>query len=539
MLHLWYKEAIIYALDVETFFDSNGDGIGDFPGLTQRLDYLSGLGVTCLWLLPFYGTPNRDNGYDVSDFYTVDPRLGTLGDFVEFVQRAEMRGMRVIVDLVVNHTSNEHPWFQAARCDPKSKYRDFYVWSKEQPKDAHKGMVFPGEQETTWTYDDVAGEYYFHRFYDFQPDLNIANPEVRAEISKIIGFWLQLGVSGFRADALPFVLEQVELDDALREFRQYLSWHRGDAIFLAEANVPRDQIDDYFDHGTKIQMIFNFLVNQPLFLALARKEAGPLVDAVRNLPLPSFTCAWANFLRNHDELDLGRLGKSERDEVFQVFGPDESMQLYDRGIRRRLSPMFGGDERRLRMAYSLMFSLPGTPVLRYGEEIGMGDDLSLEGRDAVRTPMQWTDEPNAGFSTVRESKLPRPVIAEGKYRYEEVNVAAQQRDSDSLLNWMEHLIRVRKECYEFGTGEWTVLDVDAPAVFAHRCEDRDGAVIALHNLSDRPATVEIGPDEQPGRRFIELWGTQRHTRIEHRQRVELEPYGYRWYRVSGAGLKHA
>jgi maltose alpha-D-glucosyltransferase/alpha-amylase len=539
MIDLWYKDAIVYSLDVDSFQDSNGDGIGDFRGLAQRLDYLASLGVTCLWLLPFYPTPNRDNGYDVMDYYGVDPRLGTLGDFVELMHRARERGIRVLVDLVVNHTSDQHPWFQSAREDPESPYRDYYVWSKTLPKDWNRGMVFPGYQDSIWAWDETAGAYYLHRFYVHQPDLNIANPEVRAEICRIMGFWLELGVSGFRLDAAPFLIEMKGSPEPgedqyayLREFRDFLSWRRGDAILLAEANISRDKVSQYFGDDARLHMLFAFLVNQYLFLALARQEAAPLAQGLHMPPIPPTTGQWANFLRNHDELDLGRLPEAERRKVFQEFGPEPRMQLYDRGLRRRLPPMLGGDRRRIEMAYSLMFSLPGTPVLRYGEEIGMGEDLSLPERESVRTAMQWSDEPNAGFSPVPAGRLGRTVVSGGDFGYERVNVAAQQRDPKSLLHWMERLIRARKQCREIGWGSWEVLETGDPAVFALRSTWQEGSVVTVHNLAGREAAVRLSLNGHLP--LYELLGDRPYGVIDSSQEITLEPYGYRWFRLGGS-----
>jgi maltose alpha-D-glucosyltransferase/alpha-amylase len=393
---LWYKNAIIYCLDVEKYLDANGDGVGDFAGLTRKLDYLAGLGVTCVWLQPFYPSPNKDNGYDVSDYYGVHPKHGTLGEFVEFMNHAEQIGLRVIVDLVVNHTSTRHPWFQSARQDPHSPYRDWYLWSKARPRDWNKGMVFPGVQTATWTRDARADQYYFHRFYDFQADLNTWNPAVRREIERIMGFWLQLGVSGFRMDAVPFLIERKGAGIAprkdyemLHEMRDFLQWRRRDAILLAEANVPPDESLEYFgDLGDRLQMMLNFPVNQRLFHAMATGDIAPLVRALESTFKRPQAAQWVNFLRSHDELDLGRLSVAQRRRVFEAFGPSKDMQLYDRGIRRRLAPMLDNDRRRLELAFSLLFTLPGTPMLQYGDEIGMGDDLSLPERECARTPMR-------------------------------------------------------------------------------------------------------------------------------------------------------
>jgi maltose alpha-D-glucosyltransferase/alpha-amylase len=342
---LWYKNAIIYCMDVEKYIDADGDGVGDFEGLTRKLDYLAGLGVTCVWLQPFYPSPNRDNGYDVSDYFGIHPKHGTLGQYVEFMNHAQQLGIRVIVDLVVNHTSVKHPWFQAARKDPASPYRDYYVWSKKRPADHDQGMVFPGVQKTTWTRDPVAGEYYFHRFYDFQPDLNTMNPKVQEEILRVMGFWLQLGVSGFRMDAVPFLISAKGADvkpkmdfELLHRMRDFLQWRRRDAILLAEANVlPRESLDYFGEGGDRLQMMLNFAVNQRLFYALATADIKPLVKALKDTYKRPPAAQWVNFLRSHDELDLGRLTDAQRQKVFDAFAPTKDMQLYNRGVRRQCS----------------------------------------------------------------------------------------------------------------------------------------------------------------------------------------------------------
>ncbi|MGE3178259.1 MAG: alpha-amylase family protein [Vicinamibacterales bacterium] len=535
MIDLWYKNAIVYSLDVETFLDTDGDGIGDFAGLASKLDYLSSLHVTCVWLLPFYPSPNRDNGYDVTDFYNVDSRLGTLGDFVEFTRAARERGIRVLADLVVNHTSVDHPWFQAAREDRDSMYRDYYLWSDEKPEDAHDGMVFPGVQESTWTWDERARAWYFHRFYRHQPDLNIANPRVRAEIARIMGFWLQLGVSGFRVDAVPFLIEGVgtreprrSADEFLREFRGYLSWRQGDAILLAEANVRPEDVPTYVGAGDKIHVMFNFFANQHLFLALATENPIPIRDAYRALPALPPVCQWANFLRTHDELDLGRLGGEPRQAVFDTFAPDPGMRLYERGIRRRLAPMLGNDRQRIELAHSLMLTLPGTPILRYGDEIGMGDDLSLEERQSIRTPMQWTDRANGGFSSAPAGRLIHPVIEDGTFGCARVNVAAQGRDPDSLLSWIQRVIRVRREAPEFGSGSCEFVSARRDGVLAHRLRHEERSVLILHNLSGerRRAVVSL----RPGHAARDLLTYEEPETAGGELRLDLPPYGYRWLR---------
>lgn len=541
MLDLWYKNAVFYCVDVETFMDSDGDGIGDFQGLADRLDHVEASGATCLWLLPFYPSPNRDNGYDVSDYYGVDPRLGSLGDFVNFTRAAKDRGLRIIVDLVVNHTSIDHPWFQQARSDPQSKYRDWYVWSREKPEDAGDGIVFPGVQESTWTYDEAAGAWYFHRFYKHQPDLNITNPAVREEIEKIMGFWLELGVSGFRLDAVPFLIEykgvepQPERRDPhhyLTELRNFLSWRKAEAVMLGEANVPRDAFDEYFGSGDRLHLMFNFLLNQNVFLAFARGDARPVRHLLAEMPPIPPICQWATFLRNHDELDLGRLSAAEREEIFAAFAPYPDMQLYHRGIRRRLPPMFGGDRRRLEMAYSLLFALPGSPVLWYGEEIGMGEDLSLPERMPVRTPMQWADAANAGFSTAPPDGLIRPVISGGAFGYQRVNVTGQQHDRDSLLVFMQRLVRVRRACPEIGWGDCRVIETAPPGVLALHHTWRDNDVITLHNLGPDPAELRLDLNRAPTR-LLPLFGDSPAPEPQnHAMPMRLEGYGYRWFRVA-------
>jgi maltose alpha-D-glucosyltransferase/alpha-amylase len=543
---LWYKNAIIYSLSVGTYMDANGDGIGDFVGLTRRLDYLQGLGITAIWLMPFQVSPGRDDGYDVADYYGVDPRYGTLGDFVEFTHAAEQRGIRVLIDLVVNHTSNEHAWFKKARKDPHSKYRDWYIWSKRKPASASVGMVFPGVQKSTWSFDEQAKAWYFHRFYDFQPDLNTSNPEVQAEILKIMGFWIQLGVSGFRMDAVPFVIagkgpdvrEPEEHYDMLRMFREFLQWRRGDCIVLAEANVLPDTDMEYFGQdGDRMHMMFNFQVNQNLFYALASADSRPLIKALKATKPRPATGQWGMFLRNHDELDLGRLTERQRQKVFATFGPDPEMQLYERGIRRRLAPMLDGDRRQLELAYSLLFTLPGSPVIRYGDELGMGDDLHLPERNCARTPMQWSNEPQGGFTKSHKPHI--PVIAGGPYGYEHINAAIQRRHPESLLNWTERIIRMRKEVPEIGWGDFVIIASGDRSVLIMRYDWRNNSVLFVHNLDARPREVafSVGLDEADAeqRKLLINLLSEDHSHADDsgRHRIIIEPYGYRWYRVGG------
>jgi maltose alpha-D-glucosyltransferase/alpha-amylase len=539
---LWYKNAIIYSLDLETFMDQNGDGIGDFEGLCRRLDYLHALGVDTLWLAPFQPSPNKDNGYDISDYYGVDPRHGSSGSFVEFMHQAGKRGLKVLIDLVVNHTSDQHPWFQEARSSPQSPRRHWYVWSEKKPSDAHQGMVFPGVQDSTWTYDRTAGAWYYHRFFKHQPDLNMDNPEVRAEIRRIMGYWLQLGVAGFRVDAVPFLLETpapgaaepTQRFEYLREMRRFVQWRKGNGILLGEANVLPEETQPYFgQEGDGIHLMFNFFVNQHLFHALATADTAPLVQALQATRKLFPTSQWAQFLRNHDELDLGRLTEEQRQQVFARFGPDKDMQLYDRGIRRRLSPMLG-NRPQTELAYSLLFALPGTPVLRYGDEIGMGDDLSLKERDAVRTPMHWSAGPQAGFSGA--ASLVHPVIGQGPYSFRHVNVEDQRREPHSLLNWMTALIRLRKECPEIGWGTWQILKTGVPQVLALVYHWQDSTLVTVHNFDEKPHEIILSLPREEAPVLQDLMANKQSAADDRgRHHLTLDAYGYQWLRVEKPG----
>jgi maltose alpha-D-glucosyltransferase/alpha-amylase len=540
----WYSKAVVYCLDIDSYADADGDGVGDIRGLIGRLDYLARLGVTCLWLNPIHPSPNRDDGYDVEDFYNVDPRFGNLGDFAELLHQASNMGIKVIIDLVVNHTSDKHPWFQSARSSPDSPYRDWYVWSETAPTDRHQGMVFPGEQGETWTFDRTAKLWYYHRFYKFQPDLNIKNAAVREEIKKICAFWLQLGVAGFRMDAVPFIIEETEPGnpnspkdlDFLTDLRQHVQWRRGDAVLLAEANVEPAQLVDFFgDAGgsnNRIHMLFDFMLNTKFMLALARGNPEPIIEALRETPKLPDGGQWATFLRNHDEVDLSRLTADQREQVFAEFGPDPEMQLYGRGIRRRLAPMLGNDRRRVELAYALQFSLRGTPVLRYGEEIGMGEDLALNGRDAIRTPMQWSTLPNAGFSTAPAEQLARPVISSGDFGYQKVNVAQQRHDPKSLLSWFERMIRTLREAPEVGAGSCTHVDVPVPSgVLVHRADDVTGTMVFVHNLGPEDAEVDLSTLYPEAESPNDVLADREYPELGKCDAVQLSGYGYRWIRL--------
>ncbi len=479
---LWWKDAVIYCADVATWLDCDGDGNGDLAGLTRRLDYLSGLGISTLWMMPFYPSPLGDDGYDVTDYYAVDPRFGTLGDFVEMIRTAGNLGIRVLVDLVMNHTSDQHPWFQQARRDRRSRYRSYYVWSDEKQAEPSE-VVFPGEQDSTWTYGELAG--------------------------------------------------QVE----------FIGRRRGDAIFLGEANVSPQEQERYFaiDDGDGVQMLFDFRTCAAQWLAHARGRAEPLIDSLNQRPRIPEHAQFANFARHHDELNLGMLSEAERGEVFEAFAPEPGHRVYGRGIRRRLAPMLGNDRRRIELALALTLALPGTPVLLYGDEIGMGEDLSLPGRLAVRGPMQWSSRHAGGFSAAATPY--RPARAGGPYGYAAVNVAGQRHDPGSLYTWVARAISVRRQCPELGWGEWRTLKVSDPRVLAIETRWRDGCVVTLHNLSAEPARVRL-PDDVTARPHqgdirqllgdtttsprADGTGTAARAGVD----LELAGYGFRWLRLT-------
>lgn len=546
MNELWFKDAIFYAVDVESYQDGNGDGVGDFKGLTSRLDYLSGLGVNCLWLLPIYATPNRDNGYDVKDYYSIDARLGNLEDFSMFIAAAKERNIRILMDLIVHHTSDEHPWFQAGISDPTSKFHRYYVWLEEKPSVEATENVFPGEEDSVWSYQKRTGAYYHHQFYNFEPDLNVANPDVQHEIKSIIEFWLSFGVDGFRVDAATHLLNGKGVKGTvfkkpasfLKSLRKAVTKKSKAAILLAEADVPPDKIKFYFGKGERINMLFNFLLDNYIFLSLAREDAKPVADFLKD-PLPPKHCQWANFLRNLDELDLERLTEEERQDVFKRFAPEEDMRIFNRGIRRRLAPMLEGNRKYLEMAHSLLFTMPGSPMLVYGDEIGMGDDLDLPGRTSVRTPMQWTKDKNGGFSTAAPEKLFRNPINTGSYSYKKVNVEAQQQDEYSLLSWMKRLIMIRKNCKEISWGKPNVIKSDQPQVLVHSYDWEGNVLVFAHNLSGKPCKFSITSRKFHPRQFADIFSDRDYEpTTENTTEVELESYGYRWFRVNELKTKH-
>jgi maltose alpha-D-glucosyltransferase / alpha-amylase len=531
----WYKRAVIYCVAVETFRDGNGDGYGDFRGLTASLDHLEQLGIDCIWLEPFYPSPLADNGYDVVDHCSVHPRMGTLEDFDEFIAEAGRRGIAVLADLVLSHTSDQHPWFRSARSDPRSQFRDYYLWT-DDPGDHPEPDAFPTDGSGPWTYDEAARCWYLHRFYAHEPDLNTANPRVQEEMRAIMEFWLGRGVAGFRVDASQFLVQKLqEAGDPdphriLRDMRRIVSSRRPDGVLLAEADVELCELPAFFGKGDEMHLLLNFYLDAYLFLALTRRQAEPVARVIGALPRIPPEGQWANFIRNQDELNLSHLSDEEREEVFATFAPAEDERVFGRGIRRRVAPMLGGDSRRLELIYSLLLSLPGTPVLGYGDEIGMGDHLSLPERLSVRTPMQWAPSSGGGFSDAPAEQLIRPLIAAGPFGYERLNVASQRAEERSMLHWLETAIALRREHHEIGRGDLRLIETGDPAVLAHCCEWSDRRLLALHNFSDGPRTVSLSGDWSPDE-ATELLADSRYPSRDD-GRVELAPSGYRWWALA-------
>lgn len=530
----WWESAIVYCLDVETFDDSDGDGVGDIAGLRRRLDYLRDLGVDCLWLLPLYVSPNRDDGYDVADHCAIDPRIGTLEDFDALVRDCDDRGLRIVLDLVVNHTSDEHPWFLEGRQAPDSARGAFYVWS-EEPLAEPEGVVFPDEVDGNWAYDEVAKRYYLHRYYAFQPDLDHGNPDVSAEMERIIAFWLERGVSGFRVDSAPFVIEQTgwrnRLEDPheiFRRWRRFAEAIRPDVLFVGEAYFPPEEQMPFFGDCDEFSALFHFHLNNCLWLALARGSAEPLRRALTETPAPPPDCQWFTFLRSHDELTFEKLADDEREDVLRELAPEPEAQIYGRGSRLRTASLLDHDRRRVRLALSLLLSLPGTPVLLYGDELGIDEDLSLPGRLSVRVPMRWSSGWNAGFSSASAERLVRPVRDPGG---RDANVWHQLRDSESLLHWMRVALSARRTAALEG-GTAVPLDTGDDAVFGHRWDAGGGALVALHNLSGvaRNIARDVFPDHA---RSAELLADRRYDVLSgDGAGLTLAPYGFRWFLLS-------
>jgi maltose alpha-D-glucosyltransferase/alpha-amylase len=536
----WYKDAIIYELHVKAFFDSNNDGIGDFPGLIQKLDYLQELGITCIWLLPFYPSPLRDDGYDISNYHGVHPGYGTRRDFRLFVREAHRRGIRVITELVINHTSDQHPWFQAARSSPPgSTKRDYYVWSDSPEKYKDVRIIFTDTEPSNWTWDPVAKQYYWHRFFHHQPDLNFDNPRVLRAVFKIMRFWLDMGVDGMRLDAIPYLVEREgtncenlpESHAILRRFRKELDENYSDRMFLAEANQWPADVLPYFGEGDECHMTFHFPLMPRMFMAIRQEDRHPIVEIMRQTPDIPPDCQWALFLRNHDELTLEMVTDEERDYMVKEYAADPRMRL-NVGIRRRLAPLIGNSRRRIELLNMLLFSLPGTPVLYYGDEIGMGDNIYLGDRDGVRTPMQWSGDRNAGFSKVDFARLYAPPIMDTLYGYQAINVEAQQRDPSSLLQWMTRLIALRKRFKAFGRGTLEFLHPRNRKVLAFIREYGEERLLIVANLSRFVQPVELDLSRLKGQTPIETFGrVQFPTITEAPYFLSLAPSSCIWFQL--------
>jgi maltose alpha-D-glucosyltransferase/alpha-amylase len=538
----WYQNAVFYEVNVRAFADGNGDGHGDLRGLTARLDYFKELGIDCLWLQPLYPSPLRDDGYDIADYCNIAPKYGTLEEFKHFLDEAHARHMRVITDLVINHTSDQHPWFQSARASRSSPYRDYYVWSDSDQKYKDARIIFLDVEKSNWSWDEVAGQYYWHRFYTSQPDLNFDNPAVRQEMLKVMQFWLDLGIDGFRADAVPYLIEREgtscenlpETHAYLKEMRKFLDQHYPGKILLAEANQWPQDVRAYFGEGDEFHMAFHFPVMPRIFMALAQTNATPILDILKATPPIPPDCQWCTFLRNHDELTLEMVTAEEREFMWNTYAPEPRMRL-NLGIRRRLAPLLDNNQRKIELLNALLFSLPGSPILYYGDEIGMGDNIWLRDRDGVRTPMQWEAGPNAGFApqTVPPEQLYAPLIDDETYGYRKVNVAAQRTDTASLWNALRKMLAVRRAHPAFSQGSYEFLSTDNQAVLAVMRDCAAETVLALYNLSDQKQAIQLDLTRFT-RQTAEslLFMRPLPNLVDGYALVMLQPYEYVWLRLS-------
>jgi maltose alpha-D-glucosyltransferase/alpha-amylase len=540
---LWYKNAVLYELNVRAFKDSNGDGIGDLKGASQKLEYLRELGIDCIWLLPTYPSPLRDDGYDISDYYGIHEDYGTLSDFTEFIDRAHMLGMKVITDLVLNHTSDMHPWFQAARADRNSPYRDYYVWSDTDQKYSGARIIFLDTEPSNWTWDTEAGQYYWHRFYASQPDLNYDNPRVQAEMFNVIRFWAELGIDGFRADAVPYLFEREgtncenlpETHQYLKQLRAFLDREFPGKILLCEANQWPEDVRPYFGDGDEFHMGFHFPVMPRIFMAIRKEKREPLVWILNRTPSIPQNCQWCTFLRNHDELTLEMVTPEERQWMWQEYAPEPRMRL-NLGIRRRLAPLLDNDRRKIELANSLLFTLPGSPTIYYGDEIGMGDNIWLDDRNGVRTPMQWNATRNAGFSDANPEKLYSPVIDQAPYNSEQINVTRLLKDPVSLLNQIRKMIAIRKQYKAFGLGSFKWVECGNAHVAAYFRQYSNQRILIINNLSTarQKALVKFN---QHGVRLSDIIEPKGEiTSDTGSVAFELAPHQYLWLSVQEGNL---
>ncbi|HEX8421864.1 MAG TPA: maltose alpha-D-glucosyltransferase, partial [Pyrinomonadaceae bacterium] len=534
---LWFKDAVFYEIYVRGFYDSNADGIGDFRGLTEKLDYLEWLGVDCVWLLPMYASPLRDGGYDIADFYAMLPEYGTLEDFKTFLKEAHARGIRVITDLVVNHTSDSHAWFQEARRSPTSPKRDWYVWSDDPHKYAEARIIFTDTEHSNWTWDEEAGAFYWHRFFSHQPDLNYDNPQVRQALLDVVSFWLDLGIDGFRVDAVPYLIEREgtncenlpETHEVLKELRAHVEANYPNALLLGEANQWPEDVVEYFGDGKEFHMNYHFPIMPRLFMALRQEDRRPIVEILERTPDIPENCQWGMFLRNHDELTLEMVTDEERDYLYNEYAKDRRMRL-NVGIRRRLAPLMENSRRRIELLHGLLLSLPGSPFLYYGDEIGMGDNIYLGDRDGVRTPMQWSADRNAGFSRADYERLYFPLISNPVYGYQSVNVEAQQRYDSSLLNWMRLMIHLRKRHRVFGRGRMKFVKPENRKIFAFTREHEGETVLCVFNLSQVAQPVELDLGAYAGRTPVEMLGETLFPQVTERPyQLALAPFGFYWF----------
>jgi maltose alpha-D-glucosyltransferase / alpha-amylase len=536
---LWYQDAVFYEVYVRGFYDSNGDGIGDFRGLTEKLDYLQWLGINCIWLLPMYASPLRDGGYDIADYYAILPEYGTLNDFKDFLNAAHERGIRVITDLVLNHTSDQHPWFIESRRSPDSSRRDWYVWSDNDQRYPDVRIIFLDTERSNWTWDEQAGAFYWHRFFSHQPDLNYDNPAVRQAMLEVVSFWLELGVDGFRLDAVPYLYERDgtngenlrETHEFIKELRRFVEERYPNRLLLAEANQWPEDVVAYFGQGDECQMCYHFPIMPRLFMALRQENSRPIIEILQRTPPIPAGAQWGMFLRNHDELTLEMVTDEERDYLYNEYAKDRRMRL-NLGIRRRLAPLLDNGRRRIELLNALLLSLPGSPFLYYGDEIGMGDNIYLGDRDGVRTPMQWSADRNGGFSRADFEQLYFPLIMDPVYGHQAVNVEAQQRSEFSLLQWMRQMILLRRRHPVFGRGTIEFLRPENHHVFAFTRSWQGKTVLCIYNLARSSQPVQLDLSRYAGMTPIDLQYQVRFPIIGHEPyQLALNEYGFYWFQL--------